>query len=84
MSNPYQTPATETAWTTPGLDLASMAPLRGAILTLRIIVIALVLGVVGFGTYTVAYNASRTHWATLTRWAWSCSCSASSMGCWES
>ena len=61
MSNPYQTPATETAWTTPGLDLASMAPLRGAILTLRIIVAALVLGVVGFGVYAVAQNAGKPH-----------------------
>jgi len=61
MSNPYQPPATEISLAPTGLGLSAMAPLRGAILTLRIIVVALALGVIGFGVFTLVKNAGKPH-----------------------
>jgi hypothetical protein len=61
MSNPYQPPTVDPRSPVAAADLSSLQPLRGAILTLRIIVFSLALGVIGFGVYTVVHNAGKPH-----------------------
>jgi len=61
MSNPYQPPMVDPRSPVAVADLGSLQPLRGAILTLRIIVFSLALGVIGFGIYTVVQNAGKPH-----------------------
>lgn len=61
MSNPYQPPMVDPRSPVAVADLGSLQPLRGAILTLRIIVASLAMGVIGFGVFTVVNNASKPH-----------------------
>ena len=59
MSNPYQSPTADPRSPVTVADLSSLQPLRQQIMVLRIIVIALALGVVAFGVFTVMHNAGK-------------------------
>jgi hypothetical protein len=54
--NPYQSPAVPSGKAVTPDELSALGPLRQAILTLRIIVVALALGVLVFGAITIAHN----------------------------
>ena len=61
MSNPYQSPTPEAPVATTSLDLATLGPLQKQILTLRIIIVALAVGVSVYAAYAIVQNEDKPH-----------------------
>ena len=61
MSNPYQSPTPGPPIVATRLDLATLEPLQKQILNLRIIVFALAVGVIAFGSYAIVTNWHKPH-----------------------
>ncbi len=59
MTNPYQPPQVDTQLPGAATDLAALPALRGQIMVLRIIVLAMALGVVVFGIITIVDNSGQ-------------------------
>jgi hypothetical protein len=60
-NNPYQSPATARSWGSPAIPAAAVEPLRGGVMTLRIIIFALTQGVLIFAIYAVVQNLGKPH-----------------------